>query len=170
MADSTPGADELFRGDGRIRLDLFSDRAARALRAALDSAIETSWESIRSPHLFIGLLKEPDATLLHWAERAGIKPSKLVVEFQQLFQEPVREPPALSLHREFLSDNLIKILRRARKRAREHGRDQIASIDLLLGVLTSPNSVVVECLKRSDVPVERLAELAEMSAQEMDGS
>ncbi len=170
MADSTPAADELFRGDGRIRLDLFSDRAGRALRAALDSAVETNWESVRSPHLFIGLLKEPDATLLHWAERAGIKPSQLVAEFQQLFQEPAREPPALSLHREFLSDNLIRILRRALQRARRHGRDPIASIDLLLGVLTSPNSVVVECMKRSELPVERLVELAELSEQEMDGS
>jgi ATP-dependent Clp protease ATP-binding subunit ClpA len=152
---------DLFHGDGRLRLELFTPRAAKCLRAALDAARQTHWESIRSPHLFMGLLAEPDPPLCAWAERVRINPRRLAAQFTELFREPTGPAaPPLALHREFFSDNLLTLLRKAFERCRQHDRRQITTLDLLTSVLTAPHSIVAECLKNQGYSARRLADVA----------
>jgi ATP-dependent Clp protease ATP-binding subunit ClpA len=168
--DSTSESDaslpDLFHPNGRVRLEYFNEKVARSLRAALDAARTTCWQSLRSPHLFIGLLQEPDEPVREWADRAAIDLPKLCKEFMELFDESDRLPPqTLTLHREFVSDHVLRLLRRALQRARDHDRNEINGMDLLLTVLTASPSVVAECLRRGGHKPRRLIRLAaEMDA------
>lgn len=154
-------ADELFRGDGRLRLEVFSDRAARALRAAVDCAKATGWDALRSPHLFMGLLTEADPVVRAWARKAKLPLQKTLRQFREVFTEDhVEKEATLALHREFLSDNVISILRRARLRAAKNRRRQINCIDLLYTILNTPGGVVPVFLRSNGFTPSQLCQLA----------
>jgi ATP-dependent Clp protease ATP-binding subunit ClpA len=156
-----PPAD-LFQPGGALRLGLLSDAAAQALAEALRLARETHWDCLRSPHVFMGLLTVPDAGVRCWGRHLGEDLAALRRQFQEMFHQAEGDPDAvLVLHREFLSDNVIRLLRDAQQRAAEHGRGQISTLDLLISLFTVPNSIVAECFQqRSGVTADHLAELA----------
>src|SRR4051794_34690020 len=58
LPDTPP--DDIFLPGGRLRPDLLAGPTAAALDAAQRCAHETRWESLRSPHIFMGLLAKPD--------------------------------------------------------------------------------------------------------------
>src|SRR5215472_12768143 len=144
MATPDGSVDDIFLPGGRLRLDCFTDEALRALRESLRLARETRWDSVRSPHVFMGLLAVPDASVCNWGERLQADLSKLLGQFQELFHQEEGEDEAV-LNREFLSDNVINLLRAAHLRASEHRRSKITPMDLLISLLTASNSIVAEC-------------------------
>jgi ATP-dependent Clp protease ATP-binding subunit ClpA len=138
--------------------------AATALREALRLAGETRWDSLRSPHVFMGLLAVPDACVCSWGQRLRADLPLLLSQFQELFQQDEGNPEALlRLHREFLSDNVIRLLREAYQRTQNHGRAHITPIDLLISLLTTSNSIVAECFERIGISAATLARLAAMA-------
>src|SRR5215213_4233054 len=152
MASPDPPADDIFQPGGRLRQELLSDQAEKALGASIRLARETRWDSVRSPHIFMGLLAAPDPSVRNWGERLGADLSKLLGQFQELFFQPEGEAEAfLALNREFLSDNVIRLLRDAHCRASDHNRRNVTPMDLLISLLTSPNSIVAECFERIGV-------------------
>jgi ATP-dependent Clp protease ATP-binding subunit ClpA len=154
-------ADDIFQPSGRLRLDCLTDPATQALREALRLARETRWDSVRSPHVFMGLLAVPDASVVNWGERLQADLPKLLGQFQELFhQEEGEEEATLILNREFLSDNVIRILREAHNRAVDHHRPKITPMDLLITLLTQSNSIVADCFERIGVTAAKLTELA----------
>ena len=105
---------DVFNPSGGLRLDLMNHCAVAALQEALRLAGETRWDSLRSPHVFMGLLAVPDACVCNWGQRLRADLPRLVSQFQELFQQDEGTPEALlRLHREFLSDNVIRLLREA---------------------------------------------------------
>jgi ATP-dependent Clp protease ATP-binding subunit ClpA len=161
MATPDNSLDDIFQPGGRLRLDCLSPDALEALREAIRLARETRWDSVRSPHVFMGLLAAPDANVRNWGERLQANLSKLLGQFQELFhQEEGEEEPILALNREFLSDNVIRLLREAYTRAQDHRRRNISEMDLLISLLTQPNSIVAECFDRIGVTAAKLTELA----------
>ncbi len=157
--DSPP--DDIFHPAGRLRLDLFDDAAARALREALRLARETRWDSVRSPHIFMGLLAVPDVGVKKWVDHLRTEPPVLLGQFQELFHQEEGEAEAvLFLNREFLSDNVLRILRDAFQRACEHQRDTVTPLDLLISLLTASNSIVADCFERIGMTAAKLTELA----------
>jgi ATP-dependent Clp protease ATP-binding subunit ClpA len=158
--------DDVFLPGGRLRLELLTDAAVKALRESLRLARETRWDSVRSPHVFMGLLAQPDAGVCNWGERLGADLSKLLGQFQELFHQEEGEVEAIiALNREFLSDNVIRLLRDSYGRATAHQRPRIAPMDLLISLLTAPNSIVAECFERIGVTAAKLTELAVMAEQ-----
>ena len=156
--------EDIFLPGGRLRLDCFNDDALRALREALRLARETRWDSIRSPHVFMGLLAVPDASIRNWGDRLQADLSMLLDQFQELFyQEQGEEEPVLALNREFLSDNVISLLRDAYHRAIDHHRRKVTPMDLLISLLAAPCSIVAECFARIGVKAVKLIELAVMA-------
>src|SRR5436305_14640939 len=132
MATPDESVDDIFLPGGRLRLDCLTDDASRALREALRLARETRWDSVRSPHVFMGLLAVPDASVSNWGERLQADLGKLLGQFQELFhQDEGEEEAILVLNREFLSDNVIRLLREAHGRAADHRRTKITPMDLL---------------------------------------
>jgi ATP-dependent Clp protease ATP-binding subunit ClpA len=161
MATPDESADDVFLPGGRLRLDYLTEDAADSLREALRLARETRWDSVRSPHVFMGLLAVPDASVCNWGERLQADLSKLLGQFQELFhQEEGEDEAVLILNREFLSDNVINLLRAAHLRASDHRRSKITPMDLLISLLTASNSIVAECFERIGVTAAKLTELA----------
>jgi ATP-dependent Clp protease ATP-binding subunit ClpA len=161
--------DDVFLPSGRLRPELLSGPAAHAIRESLRLARETRWDSVRSPHIFMGLLAVPDAGVCNWGERRGADLPKLLGQFQELFHQDEGEAEAvLCLNREFLSDNVIRLFRDAYTRATDHGRTTITPMDLLISLLTASNSIVAECFERIGVTAAKLTELAVIAEQQTE--
>ena len=158
--------DDIFLPSGRLRPDLLDEATARVLREALAHTRATNWDSVRTPHLFMGLLAAPDSGVFKWASRLGADLPGLLDQFRELFhQEDGEDAPLVCLHREFLSDNVIRLLREALQRAVDHQRGCISPMDLLISLFTTPNSIVAECFERIGVTAAKLTELAVMAEQ-----
>lgn len=161
MAAPDESAEDIFLPGGRLRLDLLTESSVEALRQALRLARETRWDSVRSPHVFMGLLAVPDGSVRRWGDRLGVDLSQLLEQFQELFfQESGEDEAILALNREFLSDNVIRLLRDAHGRANYHGRNKITPMDLLISLLTAANSIVADCFQKIGVTAAKLTELA----------
>ncbi len=161
MASPDESAVDIFLPGGRLRLDLLTEEATQALHESIRLAKETRWDSLRSPHVFMGLLAVPDASVTNWGDRLQADLAKLLSQFQELFhQEEGDEDSILALNREFLSDNVIRLLREAHNRACDHRRKRITPMDLLISLLTASNSIVAECFERIGVTAAKLTELA----------
>ena len=166
MAAPNDGYDDVFAPGGHIREDLFSDEALFALARCLDFARSTKWDSVRSPHVFMGLLDANDIGVQQWAERLGADVPRLIEQFEELFlHECGEDETLLKLHREFFSDNVIRLLRDSVGRAVEHLRDQANALDILITLFTTPNSIVAECFERIGITAAKLTELAVLAEQ-----
>ena len=144
-----------------------SEAAGKVLRESLRLARETRWDSLRSPHIFMGLLAVPDPGVTTWGDRLGADLAKLLNQFQELFHQEEGDGEALLiLNREFLSDNVIRLLRESYARARDHRRRFITPMDLLISLLTASNSIVAECFERIGVTAAKLTELAVLAEQQ----
>lgn len=165
--DTSSSKDDIFSPCGRLRPECITDTAAGVLRESLKLARDTNWDSVRSPHIFMGLLAVPDAGVRSWGQRLGADLEKLLGQFQELFHQADGEREALLvLNREFLSDNVIRLLRDAYTRALDHKRRCIAPMDLLICLLTASNSIVAECFERIGVTAAKLTELAVIAEQQ----
>ena len=169
MASADGPVDDLFLPGGRLHLERLSDTAVQVLRESLRLARDTRWDSVRSPHVFMGLLAVPDAGVRNWGERLRADLPKLLGQFQELFhQDDGEHEPLLVLNREFFSDNVMRLLRESFTRALDHGRNCITPMDLLISLLTASNSIVAECFERIGVTAAKLTELAVMAEQQAE--
>jgi ATP-dependent Clp protease ATP-binding subunit ClpA len=170
MATPDDCVNDIFLPGGRLRLELLTDAAIGAMKESIRLARETRWDSVRSPHVFMGLLSAPDDSISNWGERLQADLTKLLGQFQELFhQEEGEDEAVLVLNREFLSDNVLRLLREAFNRAVDHHRAKITPMDLLISLLTSPNSIVAECFERIGVTAAKLTELAVMAEHNGSG-
>ena len=160
--------DDIFVACGRLRPDILGDGTAFALREALAYTRATNWDSVRTPHLFMGLLAAPDAGVTQWADRLGANIPKLLDQFRELFYQDADPLPPLLLNREFFSDNVIRLLRDAYERAQDFGRDYITQFDLLITLFATPCNIVAECFERIGLTASRLTEVAVLAEQEAD--
>lgn len=169
MAPAEPGKDDVFLPGGQICKECVTEPCHQVLREALKLARETRWDTVRSPHIFMGLLAVPDPGVRLWGDRLGADLGRLLSQFQELFHQEQGESSAvLALHREFLSDNVIRLLREAYARARDHRRKAVTPMDLLISLLTASNSIVAECFERIGVTAAKLTELAVLAEQHRD--
>jgi ATP-dependent Clp protease ATP-binding subunit ClpA len=166
MATPEDSVDDIFLPGGRLRVECFTEEALQALRESIRLARETRWDSVRSPHVFMGLLAAPDAGVNNWGERLQADLANLLVQFQELFhQDQGEEEAILALNREFLSDNVIRLLRDAHHRAVDHNRCKATPMDLLICLLTASKSIVAECFEKIGVTAAKLTELAVIAEQ-----
>src|SRR5437016_4076094 len=169
MASPDEQCDDVFQPGGRLKGEMLTQETATALEQAVRFARETRWDSVRSPHVFMGLLAVPDPCVESWGRRLRADLTKLLEQFQELFhQDEGTSEPTLLLNREFLSDNVIRLLRDAFRRALDHRRGQITPMDLLISLLTATNSIVAECFERIGVTAAKLTELAVIAEQQPD--
>ncbi len=167
MASPDSSVGDVFQPGGRLRMELFSDTSVAALTESLRLARETRWDSVRSPHVFMGLLAVPDPGVQNWGQRLPADLPRLLEQFQDLFHQEEGDPePTLILNREFFSDNVIRLLREAHDRALDHHRSCITPMDLLISMLTASNSIVAECFERIGFTRRKLTELAVMAEQQ----
>ena len=165
MACTEPPRD-IFQPGGQPRPECFSEPATRVLAEAVRLAKETHWDSVRSPHLFMGLLAAPDEGVRRWGARLEADLGQLLKQFQELFhQDDCERAPLLMLNREFLSDNVMRFLREAYRRALEHQRSAVLPMDLLITLLIN-KSVVLDCFEHAGFTAAKLTELAVLAEQQ----
>ncbi len=153
--------DDVFENNGKLATNLFSPNAQTVLAEALKQAYATRSDSIRTPHLFMGLLAFPDPGIFAWGQSLKADLNQLLMQFQELFhQENSPEFPNLFLHREFLSDQVIGLIRDAQSRCFIHSRKNITPMDLLISLLTDSESVVTDCFQRIGMSPAKLTEYA----------
>ena len=157
---------DLFDPSGHVRADATDAATRRALNESLNHARDTNWDSVRTPHLFMGLLSAPDPGVFNWAGRLSYDTARLLEQFRDLFLQHNDPVPPLQLNREFLSDNVLRVLRDASARAGDYGRDQFTQMDLLITLFAAPNSIVAECFERIGVTAARLTESAVLAEQD----
>jgi len=153
--------DDVFEINGNLRGQIFAPTAWQAMQAAVTEALETRIPQLRAPHLFMGLISQHDPAILKWGQflRADLK--KLHTQFQELFYNSEEQEKILvRLHREFLSDQVIAMLRSANRRSCEHSRTYISTIDILTSVILDPDSVVADCFERIGIRAETLHDYA----------
>jgi ATP-dependent Clp protease ATP-binding subunit ClpA len=171
MASPDSARPDLFLPGGHPRRECLSDATTKVLCEAVRLARETQWDSVRSPHLFMGLLAVPDAGVQLWGDRLKADLNKLLAQFQELFHQEEGEcAPPLVLHREFLSDNVMRLLRESYTRAVMNRRGAVTPMDLLITLLTANNSIVAECFERIGVTAAKLTELAVLAEQQTAAS
>jgi ATP-dependent Clp protease ATP-binding subunit ClpA len=159
-------ADSLFLTDGSLCPELLGEGAPAALQEAVRQAMETNWDSIRTPHLFMGLLAVPDAGVSNWGKHLQADLPKLLRQFQDLFcQEGTSQQPIPGFCRPFLSEQVVLLLAAARARATSRGRTSLAPLDLLIAVFTT-QTIVAECFERIGVSAGQLVELAALAERE----
>ena len=159
--------DDIFLASGRLRPDILDEAATRVLREALAHTRATNWDSVRTPHLFMGLLASPEPGVASWCGRLGSDLPKLLDQFRDLFYQEAEPVPPLLLNREFLSDNVLRLLRDSYARARDYGRPVMSQMDLLITMFRTPNSIVAECFERVGVTAAALTDMAVQAEREV---
>lgn len=166
MSHTHESIPDIFLPSGALREDCFAPETLLGLRESLEVTLRTRWDCARSPHVFIGLLSTPDPALQTWGELMQTNLALLAKQFEQLFHQPSSPVPAgIRLHREFLSDNVLRVLRDSVERAQAHQRRKATPMDLLITLLVTPNSIVAECFERVGLTATRLTELALVAEQ-----
>src|SRR5204863_75921 len=79
--------DDIFLPGGRLRHDLFTETALTALQESLRLTRETRWDTVRSPHVFMGLLAVPDPSVCNWGERLQAALPRRLSQYQELFPQ-----------------------------------------------------------------------------------
>lgn len=148
---------DIFLINGQVDSARFTSAAWKALEDGLLAGQQTNWETIRSPHIFMGLLSSQDRTVIEWGFQLGADLQRLQRQFRRLFKQDEQPLAPLRLHREFLSQNTIEVLRAAAQRATEANRHRISAGDLLWAVLTH-DGCVTACFVESGIaaPVLRV--------------
>src|SRR5580704_6605141 len=76
---------EIFAANGWLRTDLLHPMALKAVQRAVCWAADTRWESVRTPHLFMGLLSVGDRHVNEWCRMIGAGMDSLLLQFAALF-------------------------------------------------------------------------------------
>ena len=164
MAESSK--DDIFSANGLIRPECLTEPAETVLRESLRLARDTRWDSVRSPHIFMGLLAVPDAGVALLGRTARGRSEQAAQPVPGALSPAARRKRALLvLNREFLSDNVLRLLRDSYTRALDHHRPSLTPMDLLITLLTASNSIVAECFERIGVTAAKLTELAVIAEQ-----
>lgn len=154
--------ESLLAANGDLNRQSFTDFGLAALEEATLLAYRSYWQDLRSPHIFLGLLTCFGSPLAVRLEQSKIvPPASLANAFlaalsnQSRLDAMLRKP---KLHREFLSENALSILRQAAELARQRQARQISEDDLLRAVLEDVNGITVTMLKQVGLEPEQLLE------------
>lgn len=141
---------EIFEPHGTLIPHLFELDAWEGLQRAARLAGHTRWDTIRTPHMFMGLLAAESPTIIAWADQFGFDLPGLLQQFCEMFYRTGGpDQPLLRLHREFLSENALDILRAAARRA--ISRPRITTADLLVTIFDRAEGIVPECFQQAGV-------------------
>jgi ATP-dependent Clp protease ATP-binding subunit ClpA len=159
-------AEDVFYAHGGLRTEVCDAATLDAITESLAFAQQMNWDSVRTPHLFMGLLARPDNAVQSWVFRMSESSVRLCQQFRDLFYQDLPPSPPLLAHREFFSDNTIRVLRDAWIRAQDHGRSRFNMMDLLVSVLSLQPSIVADCFERFGYDAGMVTGLALQAEQE----
>lgn len=156
---STVNADMMLPS-GELDTSLFHSEALAALEEASLLAYRSYWPDLRSPHIFLGILNRPGSRLAVHMQKTGVSsPEAIATTFlasltgQYPIDARVRPP---RLHREFLSENTLAVLREAQQRASAKNHPTVCESDLLEAILQNPSNIITSTFLKAGIQPERL--------------
>ena len=159
-------ADNLFLTDGGLRPELLGEGVPAVLQEAVRQAEETNWDTVRTPHIFMGLLDVPDAAVCEWGKVLQADLPELLHQFRELFRQGEGGKHSITgFSRPFVSEQVILLLVEALNRAASRGRTSLVPMDLLVAVFTT-KTIVTECFERIGFSAARLVDLANLAEGE----
>lgn len=139
---------DIFLLGGPLDEKRFDLNCRMMLHASVRAANQTRWETLRSPHLFMGMMAEPDEMIAKWCDSLETNPNKLLAQFGRLFLQSTDDMFRVRLHREFCSTNTLEILRAAARRAHQLSVPMITSRELFWSLLEDEGCVAA-CFRES---------------------
>jgi len=151
---------DIFAPNGYLKSEGLDAVALKAIQRAVCWAADTRWESVRTPHLFMGVLSVGDKHVVEWCRMIGSDPDSLLLQFASLFTRGKElQTPIVRMNREFISENAIRCLRLAFERARRVNR-KVRLIDLLVTIFSPSGGIVGGCFAEVGYPPDHLAAMA----------
>jgi len=151
-------ARDVVTAGGALDRRLFDDASWQALESAAILAWKTNWPEIRSPHVFLGMLTRDDSWVAgQLRQHTEVSPTQLAQLLVQGFTGPidlVRPPPPL--HRDCLSENVLRILQGGLQLAVQRGRSQIGETELLETMLADRANIVTQSFARIGITARQL--------------
>lgn len=149
--DTLAAAKDIVAPDGALDRRLFEVELLGALDEAAALASRTHWADIRSPHIFLGILTRPDSRLAaHLTAGGTVDPTALAaVLIRALTGPPNPALPRPRLHREFLSENALHILRAGKLHAERRGAARSAESDVLRAILGDGANIITASLAQA---------------------
>lgn len=159
----------LFDGIGPLSQGAFDPEAWQALVYSLGYASQGQSGFVHPQHLFLGILLQGGRKVHRWLELLQTDRDHFLAMWEELFGSfPSEVPPELPhLHREFLTDGLIKLLTESLRRT---ARKRMPLIDipcLLVCLLSLGNGLIAECFERAGVALDWIVLQAERVEMEI---
>jgi len=152
--------EDLFLPNGRLNPALFTHEALEAATGAQKAARATRFESVRAPHLLMGLAARDGGFADQLFRRAGRSGRRVEQAMARMMMQTPGVQGPLALHREFFSDNLIRLLHRACAQCRRQNKPLITEKILIHVLLTNAGGHVAGALSRLGLDTLELLELA----------
>jgi hypothetical protein len=139
----------LFREDGRLNSRAFERPAWDMVLNGAKAAAQGGWNQLRSPHLFLGALLEPNSNLCRRLRDMGQDPRRLLAIFHSTTlqsKQPAPTPPELT--EAAISSNANAVLRSAWTIASKRSVPGISEDSLVRAMVLDESSFVAKTLKR----------------------
>jgi len=153
----------LFEDSGNLLARSFDPDAWQSLGFSWGYAVPTGSGFIQPHHLFLGILRQGGAQVRRWLTALKVEREELLESWEELFGgflgNGSRSSPRLN--REYLENDLLKLLRDAWNRTRRKGRPQVDVSCLLICILSQAHGLVPGCFERCGVSPDWLVLQAE---------
>ncbi|MEZ6139274.1 MAG: hypothetical protein R3B84_01770 [Zavarzinella sp.] len=134
---------DIFLPNGYCNPDCFSAATWQVLQKAVHAAETHQWEMVRTCHLLMALLQSKDHLATKLLQDNGLQAADVLYRLDQQF--PPKDSRVtcerIHLHREYLSQQVLDLLRAARFRQMDMGRTKVSTGDLWWCLLERPGYV-----------------------------
>jgi len=133
-------------------MDKFTERAARALKLALESARELGHSYVGSEHILLGLMREEEGIAAKLLSSKGVTLQQVVSSIAELIGTGVPSPVSGN----DMTPRTKKILEASFFEARALGHNYVGTEHILLALLKESDCKAVEILERLDCDTKAL--------------
>lgn len=153
----------LFEGNGLLRPSSFDAESWQALVYSLGYATHASNGFVQPHHLFLGILHQGGSQLNRWLGLLKTDRDHFLVLWEELFGSFPQSPPVNlpRLQREFLGDEMIRLLKECLHRSYRKKLKAIHIPGLLVCMLSQVEGLITECFERAGVSLDWLVLQAE---------
>ncbi len=135
--------------------DKFSESGQKVVRRAIEVSKSRDHNFLSVEHIFTALSDIESSLYVESMQSIGLDPRSV----SHLLEQELAKSRQYVGKKMYIADTTRDLFNRALKRARQNGRQQIESFDLLVTLFSDPNGVPAEILRRLGVDPMRATEM-----------
>jgi len=143
----------LFHEDGKLNRDLFEPHCYESLKISGKLAMKMNWDSIRTPHLFLGILNREGSDLQKCIRAMNLDYDLQDIFLQAFWQTRLKKSKLPALLNDTISGNLKNVIRRGYSLAHFANREIISECDLLEAMLFDSGNIVYKYLAHLKIDI-----------------